>query len=126
MIVTIGAGITDVAILSLGGIVTAQSVRVAGDAFDEAIIAYLRRRHGLLIGERSAERIKIGIGSVASFEGEQKMEVKGRGTVDGLPKTVTVTARGDPRRPDRAGQPDHRNHPHHAGENTARACGRHH
>ncbi|MGI6269602.1 MAG: rod shape-determining protein [Candidatus Howiella sp.] len=93
MIVTIGAGITDVAILSLGGIVTAQSVRVAGDAFDEAIIAFLRRRHGLLIGERSAEQIKIGIGSVASFEGEQKMEIKGRGTVDGLPKTVTVTAR---------------------------------
>lgn len=92
MVVSIGSGMTDAAILSLGGIVTAQSIRVAGDSFDEAIIFYLRKRHGILIGERSAERIKIGIGSALHFDGEQRMEVKGRGTVDGLPKSAMVTA----------------------------------
>ena len=94
MVVNIGAGISEVAIISLGVIVTTQSVRIAGDAFDDAIINYLRRRHGLLIGVRTAEQIKLSIGSVVSFEGEQKMEVKGRGTVDGLPKSATVSAGG--------------------------------
>lgn len=94
MVVTIGGGITEVAIISLGSIVTSQSIRIGGDTFDEAIMNYLRKRHGLLIGERTAEQIKISMGSTTVFEGEQKMDVKGRGTVDGLPKTVTISPTG--------------------------------
>ncbi len=92
MVVDIGGGTSEVAILSLGDIVTSQSVRTAGDDFDEAIINYIRRKHSLLIGERTAEEIKIEIGSAWAYEDEGAMEIKGRNLIDGLPKNVTVTA----------------------------------
>ena len=92
MIVDIGGGTSEVAIISIGDIVTSQSVRTAGDDFDEAIINYIRRKHNLLIGERTAEEIKIEIGSAWEYEDEGAMEIKGRNLIDGLPKNVTVTA----------------------------------
>ncbi|MBQ3088317.1 MAG: rod shape-determining protein [Clostridia bacterium] len=92
MVVDIGGGTSEVAVLSLGDIVTAQSVRVAGDKLDEAIINHIRKMHNMLIGERTAEEIKIGIGSAKPYEGEESMEVKGRNLVDGLPKSVIITA----------------------------------
>ena len=92
MVVNIGGGTTEVAVVSLGDIVTAQSIRVAGDNFDESIINYIRKKHKLLVGARTAEDIKITIGSVLPYENEGEMEIKGRNTVDGLPKNVTITA----------------------------------
>ena len=92
MVVDIGGGTSEVAILSLGDIVTSQSVRTAGDDLDEAIINFIRRKHNLLIGERTAEEIKIAIGSAWEYEDEGNMEIKGRNLIDGLPKNVTVTA----------------------------------
>ena len=92
MVVDIGGGTSEVAVLSLGDIVTAQSVRVAGDKLDEAIISYIRKMHNMLIGERTAEEIKIAIGSAKPYEDEQSMEVKGRNLVDGLPKSIVITA----------------------------------
>jgi rod shape-determining protein MreB len=92
MIVDIGGGTTEVAVISLGGIVTAKSVRVAGDKMDEAIILHLRKSYNLLIGERTAENIKINIGS-AVWEGpEEFYEVKGRDLVSGLPKIVEISS----------------------------------
>ena len=78
--------------IALGDIVTSRSVRVAGDTLDAAIVQYLKRKYNLLIGERTAEEIKIKIGSAVPYEGEGKMEVKGRNLLDGLPKAVTVTS----------------------------------
>lgn len=92
MIVDIGGGTSEVAVLSLGDIVTACSVRVAGDRFDEAILTYIKRHFNLLIGERTAEEIKIKIGSAYPYENEKSMVVKGRNLVDGLPKDITVSA----------------------------------
>ncbi|MDR1891579.1 MAG: rod shape-determining protein [Oscillospiraceae bacterium] len=92
LIVDIGGGTSEVAVISLGDIVTAQSVRVAGDDMDEAIISYIRKKHNLLIGERTAEQIKIQIGSAYEYEGECSMEIKGRNLVDGLPKNVNITS----------------------------------
>ncbi len=93
MVVDIGGGTSEVAVISLGDIVTAQSVRIAGDDLDEAIIAYIRKKHNLLIGERTAERIKIDIGSALPYENEQSVEIKGRNLVDGLPKNVVITSK---------------------------------
>ncbi len=92
MIVDIGGGTAEVAVVALGDIVTSRSVKVAGDNYDEAIISYIRRKHSLLIGERTAEDIKIQIGSAYPYEGEGAMSVKGRNLVDGLPKDVEVSA----------------------------------
>jgi rod shape-determining protein MreB len=92
MIVDIGGGTTEVAIISLGGIVFCRSVRVAGDELDESIINYMRRAYNLMIGERTAEDIKIKIGSAYPVEKESTMEVKGRDLVAGLPKTLTITS----------------------------------
>lgn len=92
MVVNIGGGTTEIAVVSLGDIVTAQSIRVAGDNFDESIINYIRKKHNLLVGERTAEEIKIKIGSVLPFPDENEMEIKGRNTVDGLPQNVVITA----------------------------------
>lgn len=92
MVVDIGGGTSEVAVISLGDIVTSQSVRVAGDDMDEAIINYIRRRHNLLIGERTAEQIKIAIGSAFPYEEEGSMEIKGRNLVDGLPKNIVITS----------------------------------
>ncbi|MBM7697881.1 rod shape-determining protein [Kurthia huakuii] len=93
MVVDIGGGTTEVAVISLGGIVTSESVRVAGDAMDHAIIAYIRKQYNLTIGERTSEAIKMEIGS-ASAEGmpEQKMDIRGRDLVTGLPKTIEISS----------------------------------
>ncbi len=92
MVVDIGGGTAEVAVLSLGDIVTSRSARVAGDDFDEAIIAYIKKKYNLLVGERTAEDIKIRIGSAYAYEGEGAMNVKGRNLMDGLPKNVEVTS----------------------------------
>ena len=92
MIVDIGGGTSEVAVISLGDIVTAQSVRIAGDDLDESIINYIRKKHSLLIGERTAEQIKIEIGSVLPYEDETSLEIKGRNLVDGLPKNIVITS----------------------------------
>lgn len=92
MVVDIGGGTSEVAVISLGGIVTAQSVRVAGDQFDLAIINYIKKKYNLLIGERTAEAVKIEIGSAYPYEGEGSMMIKGRNLVDGLPKNITIEA----------------------------------
>ena len=92
MIVDIGGGTTEVAIISLSGIVYARSVRVAGDELDEAIINYMKRAYNLMIGERTAEEIKLRIGSAYPMGTEDTMEVKGRDMVAGLPKTITITS----------------------------------
>src|SRR6202041_1964582 len=95
MVVDIGGGTTEVAVLSLGGIVYSRSVRVGGDKMDEAIIAYIRRHQNLLIGEASSERIKKEIGSAAGPEGGSgiTMEIKGRDLLNGVPKEITITQR---------------------------------
>ena len=92
MVVDIGGGTAEVAVIALGDIVTSRSVRVAGDTLDAAIVQFIKKKYNLLIGERTAEEIKIKIGSAVPYEGEGKMEVKGRNLLDGLPKTVTVTS----------------------------------
>ena len=90
MVVDIGGGTSEVAVISLGGIVAARSVRVGGDEFDQSIIAYIKRKYNLLIGERTAEQIKIEIGSAFELDQETSMDIKGRNLVDGLPKNITV------------------------------------
>ena len=92
MIVDVGGGTSEVAVISLGDIVTAQSIRIAGDDFDEAIINYIRRKHNLIIGNRTAEQIKIEIGSAKPYENESSVEIKGRNQVDGLPSNVVITS----------------------------------
>lgn len=92
MIVDIGGGTSEVAVISLGDIVTSKSCRVAGDNFDDAIISYVKRTFNLLIGERSAEDIKLKLGSAYPYEGEAAMEIKGRNLIDGLPKSVEITS----------------------------------
>jgi rod shape-determining protein MreB len=92
MIVDIGGGTTEVAVISLSGVVYARSLRVGGDAMDVAIVNYLKRAHNLLIGERTAEEIKIRIGSALPLDVERSMAVKGRDTITGLPQTVQVTS----------------------------------
>ena len=91
MIIDIGGGTTDVAVISLAGIVYSKTVRVAGNKMDEVIIEYLKREHSLLIGERTAEEIKIEIGSAFPLEERMTMQVKGRHLIEGLPKTITIT-----------------------------------
>ena len=91
MVVDIGGGTSEVAVISLGGIVASKSVRVGGDAFDSAIIAYVKKKYNLLIGERTAEDIKINIGSAYPYEDEQNMEIKGRNLMDGLPKNIFIS-----------------------------------
>lgn len=92
MVVDIGGGTSEVGIVSLGDIVASCSVRVAGDKFDEAIITYIKKKYNMLIGERTAEDIKIDIGSAYPYEGEGSVPVKGRNLVDGLPKNIRITA----------------------------------
>ncbi|MFA5097438.1 MAG: rod shape-determining protein [Candidatus Margulisiibacteriota bacterium] len=92
MIVDIGGGTTEVAVLALGGIVVSKSIRVAGDEMDEAIVAHCRKNYNLLIGERTAEQIKIDIGSAYPLGEERTVEVRGRDLVSGLPKTITLTS----------------------------------
>ena len=90
MIVDIGGGTAEIAVISLGGIVASRSVRMAGDMFDQAIIAFIKRKYNLLVGERTAEQIKIEIGSACPQDPETGMEIKGRNLVDGLPKDIMI------------------------------------
>lgn len=92
MVVDIGGGTTEVAVISLGGIVTSRSIRIAGDEMDEAIIQHVKRNHNLMIGERTAEEIKMNIGTAYLEEYDQKDEIRGRDLITGLPKTVQITA----------------------------------
>ena len=92
MIVDIGGGTADIAVISLGGVVVINSIKVAGDDFDEAIVRFMRKKHNLLIGERTAEEIKINVGTVYKRPENLTMDVRGRNLVTGLPKTVTVTS----------------------------------
>lgn len=92
MVVDIGGGTTEVAVISLGGIVTARSVRVAGDEMDEAIIQYVKRQYNLMIGERTSEMLKMEIGSAIQLETPETIEIRGRDLVSGLPKTLSVTS----------------------------------
>ena len=93
MVVDIGGGTTDVAVISLGGIVVSKSIKIAGDKFDEAIMRYVRRKYNIAIGERTAEQIKIRIGAVYEHPVAKTMEVKGRCLVQGLPKVVTLSSK---------------------------------
>jgi rod shape-determining protein MreB len=91
MIVDIGGGTTEVAVISLGGIVTAQSLRIAGDELDEALLAYLKKEFSLAVGERTAEEIKIQMGSAWPFEEEMTADIRGRDLISGLPRTISLS-----------------------------------
>ena len=123
MVVDIGGGTSEIAVISLGDIVTFCSVRTAGDDFDDAIVSYIKKKYNLLIGERTAEDIKIKIGSAFPYEDEGQMDVKGRNLVDGLPKNITITAE-EVR--EALGFRDRRCHPFHAGAHAPRAERGHH
>lgn len=92
MVVDIGGGTTDIAVISLGGTVVSSSIKVAGDKFDEAIVRYMRKKHNIMIGERTAEELKINIGTVFPRVQEVSMDVRGRNLISGLPKTISVTS----------------------------------
>ena len=92
MVIDIGGGTTDIAVISLGGMVVRESIKVAGDKFDEAIIRYIRKKHKLMIGERTAEDLKINIGCVYEQEEEMTMDIRGRDLVTGLPKELSVSS----------------------------------
>ena len=92
MVVDIGGGTTEVAIISLGGIVTSQSIRIAGDEMDDAIVNYIRKTYNLMIGERTSESIKMEIGSAGNPEHIENMDIRGRDLLTGLPKTIKITA----------------------------------
>jgi rod shape-determining protein MreB len=92
MIVDIGGGTSDVAVISLGGTVVSTSLKIAGDNFDEAIIRYMRKKHNVLIGERTAEELKINIGTAYDRSLSTDMNVRGRNLITGLPKTINVTS----------------------------------
>lgn len=93
MVVDIGGGTTEVAVISLAGIVYSRSVRVGGDEMDNAVVQYIKRRYNLLIGERTAEQIKIDLGAAAALEDEPTTEIKGRDLVEGIPKTIVISSR---------------------------------
>ena len=92
MILNIGGGTTELAVISLGGIVSWSSIRVGGNKFDQAIVDYIKKKHGLAIGERTAELIKISIGSAIKQTNEEKISIKGRDLATGLPKTIEVSS----------------------------------
>lgn len=92
MVVDIGGGTTDIAVISLGGTVVSSSIKIAGDKYDEAIIRYMRKKHNIMIGERTAEEMKINIGTVYPRVQEVAMDVRGRNLISGLPKTISVTS----------------------------------
>ena len=92
MIVDIGGGTSEVAVISMGGIVTARSIRIAGDELDNAIVGYIRRKFNMIIGERTAEEIKLQIGSAYAGEALEKMKIKGRNLINGLPENITVNS----------------------------------
>ena len=91
MVLDIGGGTTDIAVISLGGIVVSTSIKIAGDKFDEAIVRYMRKKHNIMIGERTAEELKINAGTAFPREDQIKVEVRGRNLISGLPKTIEVS-----------------------------------
>lgn len=93
MVVDIGGGTTDIAVLSLGGIVVSESLRIGGDKFDEALVRYVKREYNIMIGERTAEEIKVNVGTAFSGGREETMEIRGRDLISGLPKTMRITSR---------------------------------
>ncbi len=92
MVVDIGGGTTDIAVISLGGTVVSTSIKIAGDKFDEAIVRYMRKKHNIMIGERTAEELKINIGTVYPRVQEVTMDIRGRNLISGLPKTITIAS----------------------------------
>lgn len=92
MVIDIGGGTSDIAVISLGGIVVSTSIKVAGDKFDEAIVRYMRKKHNVMIGERTAEELKINVGTAFPREESVKMEVRGRNLISGLPKTIEISS----------------------------------
>lgn len=92
MVIDIGGGTSDIAVISLGGVVASTSIKIAGDNFDEAIVRFMRKKHNLLIGERTAEDIKVNIGTAFKRPDSLTMDVRGRNLITGLPKTITVTS----------------------------------
>lgn len=92
MVLDIGGGTTDIAVISLGGIVVSTSIKIAGDKFDEAIVRYMRKKHNIMIGERTAEALKINAGTAFPREEQLKVEVRGRNLISGLPKTIEATS----------------------------------
>ena len=91
MVVDIGGGTTDVAVISLGGVVTSESIRIAGDAFDEDLINYIKREFNLLIGERTAEEVKLRVGAAYTAARREQMDIRGRDLLTGLPKNITIS-----------------------------------
>ncbi len=126
MVVDIGGGTSEVAVISLGGIVVSQSIRVGGDELDEAIINYAKREYKLLIGQQTAEELKLEIGSACPIEEELQAEIRGRDMVSGLPKTVVHHERGDPPGTRGTARSDHRGSQGDARPHAARACLGHH
>ena len=92
MVVDIGGGTTEIAVISLGGIVTAKSIRIGGDEFDESIVNYVKKEYNLMIGERTAEDVKIQIGSTFKDDQEETMQIRGRDLISGLPKTESISS----------------------------------
>lgn len=92
MVIDIGGGTTDIAVISLGGIVVSTSIKIAGDKFDEAIVRYMRKKHNIMVGERTAEELKINVGTAFPREEQIKVEVRGRNLISGLPKTIEVSS----------------------------------
>ena len=126
MVVDVGGGTTEVAVISLGGIVTSQSIRVGGDEMDQAIIAFAKKEHSLMLGERTAEEIKMAIGSACPSPDEPRTEIRGRNLVTGLPKTIVISA-GEVRHAIAGTRQRRRGHRQdHAGPVPARACRRRH
>ena len=126
MIVDIGGGTTEVAVISLGGIVTAQSVRVAGDELDDAVMQYVKKEFSLAIGDRTAEEIKMHMGSAWPLDEELTADIRGRDMISGLPRTRAAHHRAGPRGARRAGRGDRRRGEDHARQDAARARRRHH
>ena len=126
MVVDIGGGTSEVAVISLGGIVVSQCIRVGGDELDESIINYVKKEYKLLIGQQTAEEVKLEIGSAYPLEEEVQAEIRGRDLVSGLPEDRGADLRGGPRRARGAAGADHRRDQGDAGPHAARARVRHH
>ena len=126
MVVDIGGGTSEVAVISLGGIVVSQSIRIGGDELDEAIINYVKREYKLMIGQQTAEEVKLEIGSAFPLEEEVQAEIRGRDLVSGLPKTIVLTSEEVRDRARGAAPGDHRRRQGDARPDAARACVRHH
>ena len=126
MVVDIGGGTTEVAVISLGGVVSSMSVRTAGDELDQSVIAWMKKEHGLMLGEHTAEEIKMTLGSAYPVPNEVQAEVRGRDMVSGLPRTVDVSSTEIRHAMDEPVQRDRRRRPRHPRPDPARAGRRHH